>query len=87
MARLPPLVIDAGTEMCKSGFAGNSEPSFVFPTVIATREASSSSTNSGASGGGRGPPPIAGKPGHLASKRGIEDLDFYIGDEAVAHSK
>jgi actin-related protein 3 len=30
---------------------------------------------------------VAAKPGHLASKRGIEDLDFFIGDEAVANSK
>ena len=27
------------------------------------------------------------KPGHLASKRGIDDLDFFIGDEALANSK
>lgn len=32
-------------------------------------------------------PPVASKPSHLASKRGIEDLDFFIGDEAVANSK
>jgi len=30
---------------------------------------------------------VASKPSHLASKRGIEDLDFFIGDEAVANSK
>ncbi|KAL7415939.1 putative ARP3-actin related protein [Mrakia frigida] len=81
MSRLAPLVIDNGTGYTKMGFAGNSEPSFTFPTVIATREA-------GGGGGGtaRGPP-VANKPSHLASKRGIEDLDFYIGDEAVANSK
>ena len=67
-------------------FAGNSEPSFVFPTVIATHQTSSASTTS-SSGSGRAPPPVAGKPSHLASKRGIEDLDFYIGDEAIANSK
>ncbi|KAJ9108231.1 Actin- protein 3 [Naganishia cerealis] len=78
------------------GFAGNPEPSFVFPTVIATH----GSSTSGASGGGKstvsapsrggpggGPPPVASKPGHLASKRGIDDLDFFIGDEAIANSK
>ena len=27
------------------------------------------------------------KPGNLASKRGIEDLDFFIGDEALANAK
>lgn len=92
MARLPPLVIDNGTGYTKMGFAGNSEPSFVFPTVIATRQSSSSSASvsqaSGAGGAGSGrAPPVANKPSHLASKRGIEDLDFYIGDEAVANSK
>jgi len=30
---------------------------------------------------------VANKPGHLASKRGIEDLDYFIGDEAIANSK
>jgi len=68
-------------------FAGNSEPSFVFPTVIATRQSNTQASSGSGSGGGRAPPPVAGKPGHLASKRGIEDLDFFIGDEAVANSK
>ncbi|RXK35134.1 actin binding protein [Tremella mesenterica] len=86
MNRQPPLVIDNGTGYTKMGFAGNSEPSFVFPTVIATHQSSSSGPTT-QSTGGRAPPPVAGKPGHLASKRGIEDLDFYIGDEAVANSK
>lgn len=57
----------------------------MFPTVIATKDAAS--TSSGSTGGRRPPPPVAAKPGHLASKRGIEDLDFFIGDEAVANSK
>ncbi len=68
-------------------FAGNSEPSFVFPTVIATHQSASSTSSSNAPSSGRAPPPVAGKPSHLASKRGIEDLDFFIGDEAVANSK
>ncbi|RSH91546.1 actin [Saitozyma podzolica] len=87
MSRQPPLVIDNGTGYTKMGFAGNSEPSFVFPTVIATHQSASSGSASAASSGGRAPPPVAGKPSHLASKRGIEDLDFFIGDEAVANSK
>ncbi|KIR76332.1 actin binding protein [Cryptococcus gattii EJB2] len=88
MSRQPPLVIDNGTGYTKMGFAGNSEPSFVFPTVIATHQSGGSgASSSSASGAGRAPPPIAGKPSHLASKRGIEDLDFFIGDEAVANSK
>lgn len=68
-------------------FAGNSEPSFVFPTVIGTQQSAGPRATSSASAGGRAPPPVAGKPGHLASKRGIEDLDFYIGDEALANAK
>jgi len=62
MSNLPPIIFDNGTGYSKIGFAGNSEPSYVFPTAIATKE-------------------------NVASRRGIEDLDFYIGDEAYAHSK
>lgn len=69
-------------------FAGNSDPSFVFPTAIATR-----SSGAGSSGAPSARPSVPSKPGglasssSLASKRGIEDLDFYIGDEAHANSK
>jgi actin-related protein 3 len=68
-------------------FAGNSDPSFVFPTCIATRGAPA-----GASSSSRGPavaakPSSLGSSSHLASKRGIEDLDFFIGDEALANNK
>ena len=51
----------------------------MFPTAIATRGPASQTT--------RGGPPIPVKPGNLASKRGIEDLDFFIGDEALANAK
>jgi len=58
----------------------------VFPTCIATKGAG------GSSGSNR--PAVPSKPGalsssssNLASKRGIEDLDFYIGNEALEHSK
>ncbi|KAI8369493.1 actin family [Radiomyces spectabilis] len=74
MSNLPVVVMDNGT-------GGNNEPSFVFPTAISTRETPSAS----------GRPGIPSKPSflsnNLASKRGIEDLDFYIGDEAVRHAK
>jgi actin-related protein 3 len=67
------------------GFAGNNDPSFVIPTVIAT----------GATSNPAGGPVVPSKPSFLnttagsnvASKRGIEDLDFFIGDEAFANSK
>lgn len=70
--------------LTRSGFAGNDSPSFVFPTAIATK-------SQGASGSAR--PAVANKPsfltggggggGHLSMKRGTEDLDFFIGDEAL----
>ncbi|KAF9357192.1 Arp2/3 complex subunit, actin nucleation center [Mortierella sp. NVP85] len=85
MSRLAPVVIDNGTGFTKMGFAGNNDPSFIIPTVIAT----------GASANSSGGPAVPSKPSYLgttsssnvASKRGIEDLDFFIGDEALANSK
>lgn len=73
-----------------AGFAGNDSPSFVFPTAIATKGAAA-----GAGGSGAGRPAVGAKPsyltggagsggGHLSMKRGTEDLDFFIGDEALA---
>lgn len=74
-----------------AGFAGNDSPSFVFPTAIATKAGAGST---GGSGSGR--PAVANKPsfltggagpsGHMSSKRGTEDLDYFIGDEAVVAS-
>ncbi|GAB7343074.1 hypothetical protein MBLNU457_1157t3 [Dothideomycetes sp. NU457] len=84
----PAVVMDNGTGYTKLGFAGNDSPSFVFPTAIATK----GPTAGGGSGSGR--PAVANKPsfltggagagGHLSGKRGTEDLDFFIGDEALA---
>ena len=54
-------------------------PTSVFPTAIATRGPATQAA--------RGGPPIPAKPGNVASKRGVEDLDFFIGDEALANSK
>ncbi|KAF7330453.1 Arp2/3 complex subunit [Mycena venus] len=78
MSVLAPIICDNGTGYSKVGFAGNSDPSFVFPTAIATKGSASTSSNA---------PAIPSKPGHLASKRGVEDLDFFIGDEALANAK
>ncbi|KAF5392200.1 hypothetical protein D9757_001413 [Collybiopsis confluens] len=78
MSLLAPIICDNGTGYSKVGFAGNSDPSFVFPTAIATRGPAAQSSRA---------PPLPSKPGHLASKRGVEDLDFFIGDEALANSK
>ncbi|KZP31681.1 actin actin-like protein [Athelia psychrophila] len=79
MALLAPIICDNGTGYSKIGFAGNSDPSFVFPTAIATRGPAAQSNTRG--------PAVPARPGHLASKRGVEDLDFFIGDEALANSK
>jgi actin-related protein 3 len=68
MSRLPTVVIDNGTGYTKMGYAGNTEPQFIVPTVIATKDERSSGT------------------GTIKGKKGIEDLDFYIGDEALANS-
>jgi len=65
---LPAVVIDNGTGYTKMGFAGNIEPQYIVPTVIATQE-------------GKGSQKAANQ------KKGIEDLDFFIGDEAHAVSK
>ncbi|KAJ1560458.1 Actin- protein 3 [Nowakowskiella sp. JEL0078] len=74
---LPPCVVDVGTGYTKLGYAGNDEPQAVIPTAIATRDA----TVSGNARGG------SSATSNLASKRGIEDLDFFIGDKAMANSK
>ena len=69
------------------GFAGNDAPSFVFPTAIASK------SGAGGVSTGSGRPAVANKPSFLtggaqgsnvAAKRGTEDLDFFIGDEALA---
>jgi len=65
---LPAVVIDNGTGYTKMGFAGNCEPQYIIPTVIATQE-------------GKGTQKAA------TQKKGVEDLDFFIGDEALANSK
>lgn len=67
----PAVVMDNGTGMTKLGFAGNDSPSYIFPTAIANSKSSK---------------PSGGKASFLSSKRGIEDLDFYIGDEALRAS-
>ncbi|CAO3699335.1 unnamed protein product [Rhizopus stolonifer] len=77
MTKLPVVVMDNGTGYTKLGFSGNNEPSFVFPTAISTRE---SVANNGRAGV---PSKSSFLSNNLASKRGIEDLDFYIGDEPL----
>jgi actin-related protein 3 len=61
---LPAVVIDNGTGYTKIGYAGNNEPSFIFPSTIAVSKAAAG----------------------MAAK-GVEDMDFYIGEEALQYSK
>jgi actin-related protein 3 len=65
---LPAVVIDNGTGYSKMGYAGNTEPQYIVPTVISTQE-------------GKGSQKAANQ------KKGIEDLDFYIGDEALKYTQ
>jgi actin-related protein 3 len=77
------------TQLPHPGFAGNDSPSFVFPTAIATK----GPAGGAGAGSGAGRPAVANKPsfltggagpgGHLSMKRGTEDLDYFIGDEAI----
>jgi len=69
---LPAVVIDNGTGYTKMGFAGNDEPQYIVPTSIGTQD-SGGKTNLQAK--------------TQQQKKGIADLDFYIGDEATAVSK
>ncbi|ODQ81831.1 hypothetical protein BABINDRAFT_160063 [Babjeviella inositovora NRRL Y-12698] len=73
----PAVVMGTGTGLTKLGLAGNDSPSFVFPTTIATRSTSASSKPSKLTY-------LSGKSSNVASKRGTEDLDFFIGDEALS---
>lgn len=71
---LPAAVIDNGTGFTKMGFAGNCEPSWIIPTVIATAsDKQALGTASAAKTTGQ--------------KKGIADLDFYIGEEAYQYAK
>jgi actin-related protein 3 len=82
---LPAVVIDNGTGYTKMGYAGNTEPQYIIPTCIATPGAPSVGGSAPASGrgAGRGSTPSA----TTKAAGNIPDLDFFIGDEAMAHSK
>lgn len=89
------IVLDVGTGYTKMGFAGNKDPSFVIPSAIATRQGPGGSSGHGGHHGGKAPPPPPSKPSslssaspsNLSSKRGVEDLDFFIGNEALHAGK
>ncbi|CAL9152837.1 actin-related protein 3-like [Musa acuminata AAA Group] len=76
-ASRPAVVIDNGTGYTKIGFAGNVEPSFVIPSVVAVNESflnQSEGRNMG---------------NYIAQYNSgiMADLDFFIGEEAVSQSR
>lgn len=66
---LPAVVIDNGTGYTKMGFAGNCEPQYIIPSVIAANDLKAAGT---------------GKSKASSAKTGVEDLDFHIGDAALS---
>ena len=78
----PPVVIDNGTGYTKMGYSGSVEPQFIIPTLVAT------AGGSGGRGGGVGSRIGGGGSGVglSRSRAGLDDLDFYIGDEAHSHA-
>lgn len=77
----PAVVIDNGTGYTKMGYAGNVEPCFIVPTVVASKDSFVSSTNPVGMGAWNNSSQAQHNAGVMA------DLDFFIGDEAIAASK
>ena len=57
-----PIIIDVGTGYTKMGYATNSRPDFIIPTLIGNRDLKNVAQS---------------------QLTGTEDLDFYIGYEAI----
>ncbi|GER56037.1 actin-related family protein [Striga asiatica] len=75
----PAVVIDNGTGYTKIGFAGNVEPCFTIPTVVALNESFLNQRR-----------PTSKKGSNWLGQHNagiLADLDFYIGDEALSRSK
>ncbi|EGT41882.1 hypothetical protein CAEBREN_01871 [Caenorhabditis brenneri] len=70
--QLPACVIDNGTGYTKLGYAGNTEPQFIIPSAIAVKDKVASSNSQALRWNSR----VGGA--------GIDDLDFFIGDEALS---
>lgn len=73
----PAVVIDNGTGYTKMGFAGNVEPCFITPTAVAVNDSFADQTRPA----GKGSWQAQHSAGIMA------DLDFLIGEEAVARSR
>ncbi|XP_074334302.1 actin-related protein 3-like isoform X2 [Apium graveolens] len=74
----PAIVIDNGTGYTKMGFAGNVEPCFVQPTVVAINESFVKQPRSAVKNSNWLAQHSAGV---------MADLDFFIGDEGISRSK
>lgn len=75
----PAVVIDNGTGYTKMGFAGNVEPCFIVPTVVAVNESFVNQPRS-----------VSMKTNNWVSQYSagvMADLDFSIGEEALSRSK
>ncbi|ETN70799.1 Actin [Necator americanus] len=68
---LPACVIDNGTGYTKLGYAGNCEPQFIIPSAIAVKDKIASSN-------------AAALRWNTSTGGRIDDLDFFIGDEALS---
>ncbi|KAJ3675480.1 hypothetical protein LUZ60_004522 [Juncus effusus] len=73
----PAVVIDNGTGYTKMGFAGNVEPCFIIPTVVAVNDSFSNQSK----------PSNRGNWLAQHSAGVMADLDFYIGEEALSKSR
>ncbi|GMH26091.1 hypothetical protein Nepgr_027934 [Nepenthes gracilis] len=73
----PAVVIDNGTGYTKMGFAGNVEPCFIIPTVVAVNDSFVNQQRT------------SNKSNRLTqySASVMADVDFLIGDEAIARSR
>ncbi|CAI8618880.1 unnamed protein product [Vicia faba] len=76
-ASRPAVVIDNGSGYTKMGFAGNVEPCFIVPTVVAINESFLNQSRSSSKGNW-----IAQ---HNAGV--MADLDFFIGDDALSKAR
>ncbi|XP_061986579.1 actin-related protein 3-like isoform X2 [Populus nigra] len=74
----PAVVIDYGTGYTKMGFAGNVEPCFILPTAVAVNESFLNQSRTSSSKANWQAQHSAGV---------MADLDFFIGEEALAKSR
>lgn len=74
----PAVVIDNGTGYTKMGYAGNYEPNYIIPTIIAT-SAGKAQSNAGTSTGGSSSSFVTSS---NKDESTMLDLDYHIGYDA-----